>query len=118
MLVLAVAKVYAQKVTVSGTIRDKKTGEVLIGATVNFEGGGRPAISSNSYGFYSISAVPGRYTFIFSFTGYQPDTIAVDLRQDILVPVDLAPAGGRLAEVVVSARKRNENVVRPLMGVQ
>ncbi|HEV2478052.1 MAG TPA: TonB-dependent receptor, partial [Puia sp.] len=34
------------------------------------------------------------------------------------LPVELETAAGQLAEVVVSARKRNENVTRALMGIQ
>lgn len=106
------------KYTINGTIRDKKTGEVLIGATVSFLEVSRSGILSNSYGFYSISATPGHYTLIVSFTGYEPDTFMVNLNKNIPLPVELSPGGVQLAEVVVSARKRNENVSKPLMGVQ
>ena len=110
---------YAQsRYTVSGTIRDKKTGEVLIGATVSLLEMPRSGISSNSYGFYSVSASPGHYTLIVSFTGYRPDTLVIVLDKDIRMLVDLAPEGVELEQVVVSAQKRNANVSRPLMGVQ
>jgi len=104
--------------TVNGTIRDKKSGEVLIGASVYLQGVPRSGITSNSYGFYSISAAPGNYTLIISFSGYQPDTLKIALTKNILLPVELNTGSDQLAEVVVSAQKRNENVARPLMGVQ
>ena len=104
--------------TVSGTIRDKKTGEILIGASVSLLEIPRSGIISNAYGFYSISAVPGKYTLIVSFSGFQPDSLPIRLSRNILLPVELGVGGGELAEVVVSAQKRNENVTRPLMGVQ
>ncbi|HEV9036847.1 MAG TPA: TonB-dependent receptor [Puia sp.] len=104
--------------TVSGTIRDKKTGEILIGASVSLLEIPRSGIASNAYGFYSISAPPGKYTLLVSFSGYEPDSIPVRLDQNIGLPVDLATAGGALTEVVVSAQKKNENVTRALMGVQ
>ena len=106
------------KYTVDGTIRDKKTGEVLIGATAYLLEAPRSAIISNSYGFYSISAQPGKYTMIVSFTGYQPDTLRIVLDKNILLPVELGAGGDQLEEVVISARKRNENITKPLMGVQ
>ena len=104
--------------TVNGTIRDKKSGEVLIGATVYLKEIPRSGIASNSYGFYSISAPPGNYTLIVSFAGYQSDTLNIALARNILLPVELGVGGDALTEVVVSARKKNENVTKPLMGVQ
>ncbi|RLD50865.1 MAG: hypothetical protein DRJ05_19095, partial [Bacteroidetes bacterium] len=59
-----------KKVSISGNITDKETGEDLIGATVfvqEIENG----TSSNVYGFYSISLERGSYTLIFSYVGYQ-----------------------------------------------
>jgi hypothetical protein len=104
--------------TVNGTIRDKSSGEVLIGASVYLLEVPRSGITSNSYGFYSISAPPGNYTLIVSFAGYQPDTVKIDLTKNMLLPIGLGIGGDQLAEVVVSAQRRNENVTRPLMGVQ
>ena len=107
-----------QKYSVNGTIRDKKTGEVLIGATVNFLEIPRSGITSNSYGFYSITALPGNYTLIVSFTGYEPDTLKIGLHKNILLSVELGAENTQLATIFVNATKRNENVTRPLMSVQ
>ncbi|HEY4064918.1 MAG TPA: TonB-dependent receptor [Puia sp.] len=104
--------------TVNGTVRDKRSGEVLIGATLYLKEAPRSGITSNSYGFYSISAAPGNYTLIASFTGYRPDTIPITLTRNILLPIELGAGGDQLTEVVVSARKKNDNVTKPLMGVQ
>ena len=104
--------------TVSGTVRDQKTGEVLIGASVSLLDVPRSGIASNAYGFYSITAPAGKYCLLVSFAGYAADTLPLQLDHNIDLRVDLAVAGDQLAEVVVSAQKRNENVTRALMGVQ
>ncbi len=104
--------------TVNGTIRDKKSGEVLIGASVYLLEVPRSGMTSNSYGFYSVSALPGQYTLIVSFAGYHSDSLRVNLNKNILLPVELSTGGDELTAVVVSAQKRNDNVTRPLMGVQ
>jgi hypothetical protein len=104
--------------TVSGTVRDKKTGEVLIGASVSLLELPRSGIASNAYGFYSITAQAGKYSLLVSSTGYVSDTLPLVLDHNTNIPVDLAVAGGQLTEVVVSAQKKNENVTRALMGVQ
>jgi hypothetical protein len=45
-----------QKYTLSGTIKEKKSGEVLIGASVYLLELPNAGVISNSYGFYSITA--------------------------------------------------------------
>jgi TonB-dependent receptor-like protein/carboxypeptidase-like protein len=106
------------KHTVSGTIRDKSSGEALIGATVILLE--RPGIgaSSNSYGFYSLTATDGNYNMVISFADYRADTVKIELNKDIQWQVRLATAGVELQSVVVSAQKRNSNVTSALMGVQ
>lgn len=104
--------------TVSGTVRDKITGEVLIGASVSLLEMARSGILSNSYGYYAILAPAGKYHLLISFTGYQTDTIDLTLDKNILQPVELQTAAGVLTDVVVSAFKKNDNVTRPVMGVQ
>lgn len=106
--------------TVSGTIRDKRTGEALIGATVSLLETKTPerGILSNAYGFYSVTAPAGRYILLVTFSGYQPDSVSIDLGHNLTLPIDLDNAAAQLTEVVVSAQRKNENVTRALMGVQ
>jgi outer membrane cobalamin receptor len=99
-------------------VRDRKTGEVLIGATVSILDQSRSGVTSNAYGFYSVTAPSGKYKLLVSFTGYTSDTLPIVLDKNLLLPITLDPAGDQLTEVVVSARKANENVTKPLMGVQ
>jgi len=104
--------------TVSGTIRDAASGETLIGASVLLAEQPRSAVLSNSYGFYSVNAAAGHYTLVVSFTGYKSDTVAVDLGKDITLNIQLSSAGAQLQEVVVTGNRNNNNVSKPLMGVQ
>lgn len=104
--------------TVSGTVRDAASGETLIGASVFLAEQPRSAVLSNSYGFYSINAPASHYTLIVSFTGYKTDTLPIELNKDITLDIQLNSAGTVLQEAVVSASRNNNNVVKPLMGVQ
>ncbi|HEY4967782.1 MAG TPA: TonB-dependent receptor [Puia sp.] len=104
--------------TISGTVKDKKSGEVLIGATVYLMEVSKSATSSNAYGFFSISAPSDSYTLVTSFAGYLTDTLKIRLDQNISAIVELSPKTADLEAVVVSSKRRNENVVRPLTGVQ
>ena len=104
--------------TVNGTIRDKSSGELLIGATAALlERPGSGAIS-NAYGFYSLSAPAGEYHLVISFSGYRSDTIKINLLKDIQWQASLVANGGELQNVVITARRKDENVTNPLMGVQ
>src|SRR5260221_14108772 len=103
---------------VSGRVRDKATGEVLIGASVSLLEIPRSGILSNAYGFYAISAPAGKYMLLISFTGYLTDTPPVTLDKNVLLPGELRPAGGRLEAVEVRGQNKNDNFTPPLIGVQ
>ncbi|HEY4287468.1 MAG TPA: TonB-dependent receptor [Puia sp.] len=102
--------------TVSGTVRDKATGEVLIGASISLLEVARSGVISNSYGFFSITAPAGSYSLLISFSGYVTDTVPVALDKNIMLTSELESA--HLQTVVVSAQKKNDNITRPVMGVQ
>src|SRR6266571_3009562 len=75
--------------TISGTVIDKRSGETLIGASVVLPELPHAAVLSNSYGFYSINAVAGKYKLVVSFTGYLNDTLLIPLDRDTVVRVAL-----------------------------
>src|ERR1700681_514897 len=104
--------------TVSGTVKEKKSGEVLIGASVFLLEMPKAGTMSNSYGFYSISAPSGSYTMISSFAGYRQDTMKIVLDRTVNTAIELELKASELEAVVVSSKRRNENVIRPLTGVQ
>jgi len=106
-----------QRHTVSGTIKEKSSGEVLIGASVHLLELPKAGAVTNAYGFYSLTAPSGNYTLIISFSGYRSDTLKIELTKDVLQPVEMAQAEEQLQEAVVTASRTN-NVTRPLMGVQ
>ncbi len=106
------------KYSVSGTVKDARTGETLIGANIILYAQKPAGTLSNSYGFFSINAEEGQYKMVVSFSGYQQDTITVVLDKNISIPVNLQTTKAQLQEVVVSSRKKNENISKPLMGVE
>ncbi|MEO6962459.1 MAG: TonB-dependent receptor [Puia sp.] len=103
--------------SVSGTVRDQRSGETLIGASIFLLGQPNSGVLSNAYGFYSVSAIAGNYKLLVSFTGYTSDTLEISLSRNFELPVNLVPEESQLQEVVVTADKNN-NVSRPLTGVQ
>jgi TonB dependent receptor/CarboxypepD_reg-like domain/TonB-dependent Receptor Plug Domain len=104
--------------TISGTVREKRSGETLIGASVYFKELPKTATLSNAYGFYSVTAPAGSYTLIISFSGLVTDSVRIELDKNISRSVDLLQQTTDLREVDVLATRKNENVTKPLMGVQ
>lgn len=106
------------KFTINGTVRDKQSGETLIGANISLLKQVGLGAVSNAYGFYSITADEGDYTLVASFSGYLRDTINISLNKNINLPIILKAFRSQLEEVVVNSRKKNDNITKALMGVQ
>lgn len=62
----SISLVEQEKFTVSGTIKDKKTGETLIGASVQLKNFLTVGAVSNEYGFYSLQIPKEKAEMIFS----------------------------------------------------
>lgn len=103
------------KFTLSGYVRDSLTGETLIGATISVNGKGK-GVSSNAYGFYSITLDDGVYTLSCSFVGYQPLVKEVRLNSNQTINLLVAPRIKMAEEVVVYSKRRDANVKNAQMG--
>lgn len=115
VILLLPSLLFAQKkYTISGYVKDSQNGETLIGAAISVKNQTK-GISSNQYGFYSLTLTEGDYELIGSYVGFQPLTIAVKLDSDKQLNFDLL-ARAALQEVIVSSRKRDENVRNAQMG--
>ena len=116
LFVLAGLTGYAQhKYTISGYIKDSLNGETLIGATIAVQGQTK-GISSNLYGFYSITLDEGKYILICTFIGYRIKAVSIDLHADTKINFDVLPKAYLAEEVVVSSKKRDANVKNAQMG--
>lgn len=92
---------HAQKFTVSGHVKDAKTGEEIIGATV-FVKPLSTGSSTNEYGYYSITLDKGTYTFVYSTMGYTSIEKEIVLDKNMVVDIELESGDQQLNEVVVS----------------
>ncbi|TYR34764.1 TonB-dependent receptor [Sphingobacterium phlebotomi] len=107
---------FAQQIVLSGTVRDAESGETLIGAVISVEPGGQ-AVSTNAYGFYSLTLPQGEHRITFSYIGYQPHVEEIDLSNSQRLNVELRRGDNTLEEVIVSAERKDNNVSNPQMGV-
>jgi len=99
----------SQNFTISGTIKEKKTGELAIGATIYIKEL-KKGTNTNNYGFYSITLPKGNYTVIFMYLGYNTHTENVTLDKNIDLDVPLTQTGIEMEEVVVSGERPDQNI--------
>ncbi len=104
------------KVTISGYVKDKENGEVLFAATVSVKGQ-NIAVSTNAYGFYSLSLSPGEYNIVYNYLGYESQTRTINLNKSERYDVLLQVKGRAINEVTVSSTKKNENVEENVMSM-
>ncbi|MDO9255846.1 MAG: TonB-dependent receptor [Bacteroidales bacterium] len=91
-----------RKFTISGTIRDKATGEVIIGANV-YDMASMQGTTSNAYGFYSLTLPTGEYRITNSYIGYSPVSQVINLNKDINATIDLELAVVEMNTVVITS---------------
>lgn len=120
VLLLITLQGFAQtaKFTVSGTVKDNKTGETLIGTTVRVAELPGTGTATNEYGFYSLTIPQGTYHIITQYVGYLADTFTVDLSQNTAHNISLKDAASEIQVVVVSATKENAHVTDAEMGTE
>jgi hypothetical protein len=116
-LSLLTLSAFAAKVTLSGYVKDKANGEALIGATVYLPDL-KIGVSTNTYGFYSVSVPEGSYKVTFSSIGYQAQSPLLDLTRSKQLNVMLEEDSKQLEEVVVSGEKKNRNVESLQMSIE
>lgn len=102
---LAAAALQAQqRVTISGTISDRASGEALIGATIQELKSKKGAVS-NTYGFYSLTLESGDTALIsVSYVGYKPVILKKFLKENATENISLEETSV-LGEVEIVAER-------------
>jgi len=106
-----------EKTTINGTIKDKQTGESIMGAVLKISQLSNVIVTSNEYGFYAISLPKGKYDLRISYVGYEEKSISINLNGPMTVPVFLE-SKNQLAEVVVESRRKDDNLIKAQMGTE
>ncbi len=90
-----------EKITISGYVKDAKSGETLIGASVYLKDK-EVGVSTNAYGFYSLSVPKGQYTIVTAFITYQTQSLELDLQESKKIDFELKEEENELKEVVIT----------------
>lgn len=105
-----------EKFTLSGTIADSGTTETLIGATVYIKEL-QTGVTTNEYGFYSISLPAGTYTVQISYVSFGTVEETVALNSNVRKNYNLTSSANELQEVVISTDKPKADVRTPQMSM-
>lgn len=101
------------KFTINGYIKDSTNGESVINATVSVNG---RSITSNEYGFYSVTLEEGEYDVLISHVSFLTHSFHVVLHSNIQKNIFLTPKSSALKEVVVFSKRKDNNVKSAEMG--
>ena len=111
LLQVSAISVFAQqRFTLSGYLRDETSGEALIYATIYPETL-KTGVSTNEYGFYSLTLPEGKYSFVYSYVGYETKVKEIHLNQDVHQNISLSPKETTLEQITIVGHPR-ENIVR------
>lgn len=110
-----------QSRSVSGTVKDKKNGELLIGVAVKVSDDPSINVVANEYGFYSLSLPEGNHTIIISYPGYKDFEQQINVDQNMKLDLFLSQEeqkSNTIDEVVVSGVKKDKNLSSAQMGTE
>ncbi|CAL2111715.1 Probable TonB-dependent outer membrane receptor precursor [Tenacibaculum sp. 190130A14a] len=106
-----------EKITISGILKDKTNGETLSGATILIKGTNL-GVSTNEYGFYSLTVVKGDYTLLISYLGYSTIEKEVSLMENVKLNFELKEDTSQLEEVIITTDgSKKTNLRTPQMSV-
>ncbi|MEP7264787.1 MAG: TonB-dependent receptor [Bacteroidota bacterium] len=108
----------AQSFTVSGTITDNYSGETVIGAAVMVRELPGKGVTSNEYGFYSLTLPAGNYTLYCNVMGYLKKDTLVKLDQNLKLNFKMRTSSEELKEVSITADKEVEQLRSAQAGVE
>ncbi|NVO02863.1 MAG: TonB-dependent receptor, partial [Bacteroidetes bacterium] len=104
-----------QKFTISGYVKDSKTGESLIGANVYVKETMKGS-TTNQYGFFSITVDKGQYEFVVTYVGYTLFSQKINLDKNIKQNISLSEKVTTTKEVVITGDKEDKNTKSSSMG--
>ncbi|HEA22440.1 hypothetical protein LCGC14_1326660 [marine sediment metagenome] len=105
-----------QKFTLSGTISEASSNETLIGVTVAVPEL-RTGVTTNEYGFYSITLPEGQYDLQVSYLGFQEVVQRISFTQNQKLNIQMNETTAQLEEVVVTDDIEKMDIRKPQMSV-
>lgn len=105
-----------EKFTLSGTITDQNSNETLIGVNIIFPEL-KTGVTTNEYGFYSITLPKGKHQVQISYLGYKTVNETIDLTQNTKYNLPLSNEDNVLKEVIITDDRTKTDIKKPEMSV-
>ena len=105
-----------EKFTLSGTITDQNSNETLIGVNIFFPEL-KTGVTTNEYGFYSITLPKGKHQVQISYLGYKTVNETIDLTQNTKYNLPLSNEDNVLKEVIITDDRTKTDIRKPEMSV-
>lgn len=105
------------KFTISGSVKDAKSGENLIGAAVVITSQTGLGTYTNEYGYYSIQLPQGTYTLRISYLGFTTITQEIVLTKSVVKNWNME-GNNKLDEFEVSTTRLDDNLTKPDIGLE
>lgn len=99
----------AQKISISGIVKDSLSQENLVNVTIIDSQTGN-SIKSNEYGFYSITVKQGEVSLIIEHFGYDSKTINLNLENNQKIDIFLNKQSIEIQQIIVKGNKKTTNI--------
>lgn len=118
LLIFNIALNAQKRHTISGTVSDATTGETLIGASITVAELPGTGVTTNSYGYFSLTLPDGKYSFEFSYLSFDTKILKLNFTENKQVVIKLESASTELQDVVITARSKNYNITSSDIGME
>ena len=117
MLTLLIATIVAPAQTITGTVLEQGSNEVLIGVNIISNNQGT---STDINGKYIFQLSPGLHTITYKYIGYenQIKEINVTSESNLIINIELKSSSEKLSTVVVSAGKFNQRIEETTISME
>ena len=109
--------IWSQKSTISGTVKNNSTGEMVPAVSVTIKGNSSSGTFTNEKGFFRISINNLPATIVFSSIGYEAQELPVGSGSE-KINVDFVPAATQGQEVVVSATRVPTRILESPVSIE
>lgn len=107
-----------EKFTLSGTLKDIKSNETIIGATIQIKNSELTrTIQTNEYGYYSISVPKGEYSITIQTVGYENLTETINIESNTKKDFVVTEKSKEIEEVLVISNNKSIKIDKPEMSV-
>ena len=104
ILCLPIASIFSQeRFTLSGYVSDQRNGENIIGVNVYCKDL-KKGVTSNTYGFYSLTLPKGEYEISFSYIGYKTQDYKLNLDRNISKNISFDVESFTIGEIQVRGK--------------